>query len=79
MRKTFGDLTGLISLVNPGRRELFSHFVILIISKVGVTECARPGAEAGDVAVTGGVNLMLALTSAFILSVSSQTGSGRGE
>ena len=50
MRQDLGDLAGLISLVRPGRRELLSLFVVFIISKVGVTECARLGVKAYGVA-----------------------------
>lgn len=39
LRQTFGDLAGLISLVNPAGIELFSVFVVFLIYKVGVTEC----------------------------------------
>lgn len=72
-----GDLAGLIGLVSPGRGEPFSHFVVFVISKVGVTECAWLGWRWMTWQRLGGeIN-----ASAYILSVNPKwaEAGGRGE
>lgn len=58
-----GDLAGLISLTNVGRRTLFSNSIDFIISKCSVV------VEADDVAELKGVSSIPTLTSSSSLSV----------
>ncbi len=72
MRQTFGDLAGLISLVSLGERELFSLLSFFCYQQGWCYRMCLVRAEADDVTVAGGVNLMSALTSTSILSVNTK-------